>query len=255
MASDAYKQAVAAIRTQVREVARRLFLANGSWRDADLEQFVERFVPLMLAAETRIALLTSRDIERELTELFGTARPISIDTAAVTGSALRNADPNEVYARAYHEVWYRLAEGDELNLAVRKATERLDKMVLSDLQLAKTHTYREALQQDGRAPAFERVLTGAENCSLCVVASTQRYHRSNLLPIHPGCDCDVRPLAVDTGEQIINHDRLNEVEAQLFEDFGETPSSEKNLLRNIMVRDHPEIGPYLQQRGHSFKRL
>lgn len=58
---------------------------------------------------------------------------------------------------------------------------------------------------------FRRVLTG-RSCVMCAIASTQRYRRAELLPIHSHCDCDVAPIIgdVDPG-RIINRELYREL--------------------------------------------
>ena len=95
---------------------------------------------------------------------------------------------------------------------------------------------------------YRRVLTGRENCALCVVASTQRYYRGDLLPIHPGCDCGVQPLPPGLAvNQVIDEDLLEQVH-QITADRlgvsdrgGRTPDYRKLLT----VSEHGEYGPTL----------
>lgn len=117
------------------------------------------------------------------------------------------------------------------------------------MQLAKVHASRQSMRgypEEGQF--YRRVLTGRENCALCVVASTQRYYRGDLLPIHPGCDCDVQPLPPGLAvNQVIDEDLLEQVH-QITADRlgvsdrgGRTPDYRKLLT----VSEHGEYGPTL----------
>ena len=83
---------------------------------------------------------------------------------------------------------------------------------------------------------------------MCVVASTQRYHRGDLMPMHPGCDCGVQPLPPGlAASQVIDEDLLEQVH-QITADRlgvsdrgGRTPDYRKLLT----VREHGEYGPTL----------
>ena len=78
--------------------------------------------------------------------------------------------------------------------------------------------------QPGRSDgirAYRRVLTGRENCALCLVASTQRYWVEDLLPIHPGCDCNVQPLPPGMEDsQVIDQDLLERAHAAVEDRYG-----------------------------------
>jgi len=74
-----------------------------------------------------------------------------------------------------------------LTEAVGRGQRRAKLLGLTDVELAVTHTVRERLADEPRYRFYRRVLTGMESCGLCVVASTQRYRKRDLLPIHPNC--------------------------------------------------------------------
>ena len=93
---------------------------------------------------------------------------------------------------------YRLSQGKNLQSSLEAGSRRLTTITQTDMQLAKTHTGREARGNNQNIVGYVRVLTGRENCALCFIASTQRYRRGDLLPIHPACDCTEAPLYGDT---------------------------------------------------------
>src|SRR3546814_20241866 len=95
---------------------------------------------------------------------------------------------------------YTLSAGGSLAEAVRAGGNRLRSIAATNLQLAKTHT----AARMGRAPFYRRVLTGAENCALCVLASTQRDRLWDLLPLHPGVACNVEETIAANPPQVHN---------------------------------------------------
>lgn len=173
-----------------------------------------------------------------------------------------------------------------LTAAVERGQRRARLLGLTDVELAVTHTVREKLATDDRIRYFRRVLTGAENCGLCVVAATQRYHKKDLLPIHPQCDCVVAPIlgAKDPGliinakevgdgvspigqtrdgvplfadDQLIDLGKLLEpVHRAVAAEFGFSARDARQIdYRKIMiVRDHGELGPVLAVKSHRFTR-
>jgi hypothetical protein len=177
----------ATLRDRVVAAVQAVFRGLGSWRDADIERFTAAVLPVVLGAQRQVGSLTQAYVTALIADMTGeAARPPAVDVA--TGAVLRNGvDPVEVYARPIREVWKALAAGNDLNKALEIAALRLEQILATDLQLAKTHAARAVMSDDHRVVGYRRVLTGIKTCGLCVVASTQRYHRGDLMPIHPGC--------------------------------------------------------------------
>lgn len=235
----AYVAQVKAIRARVEAFALARFAA-GQHRDADLVRFVASVVPVVLAGRKQVSSLTDAYLSRMLG-----VRPLGpIDT-----DALRGVDVREVYARPYVTVRTKLAEGLTYDAAISAGVARLADITLSDMQLAKTHT---AKARFAGAPIerYRRTLTGDKNCALCYLASTQTYAKADLLPIHPGCDCGVEPIAAGDRTQMdadlaATHeaveDRLGEADSG-----GRAPDYRKQLI----VVQHGEMGPLLAVKGH-----
>jgi hypothetical protein len=202
----------------------------------------------------------------------------------VTGEALRGVPPEVVYARPFTEVWRVLAEdqalreqlleearqegGDArvaevqaqaveekpLTKAVAAGERRAKLIGVTDLELAEREAARQVLAADVRAPRFyQRVLTGDENCGMCVVASTQRYRREELLPIHPGCDCVVQPLPDDV-RHVVDEQLLEAAHEAITQRFGISDRSARAIdyRKILLVREHGELGPVLTVAKHRF---
>jgi len=161
----------------------------------------------------------------------------------------RGAAPGGVSRPQAVEVSPALGSGKPLPQAAAEGRLRLTQLIGGDMQLAKVHASRQSMRgypEEGQF--YRRVLTGRENCALCVVASTQRYYRGDLLPIHPGCDCGVQPLPPGLAvNQVIDEDLLEQVH-QITADRlgvsdrgGRTPDYRKLLT----VSEHGEYGPTL----------
>lgn len=255
---DALVQRYIAARRQLgaglAELIRRWFAAAGSFRDADAARYVAQMVPAATGAQQAVAALTWAYQAQMLADVTGDPRPpAAVKTAAVTGAALRGVDMATVYRRPYVEIWRRLAKGASMTQAVTAGQRRAQSIAATDLQLVSTRTSQQVLT-DPRAPRFyARELTGAENCGLCVLASTQRYNRGDLLPIHPGCDCGIRILP-DNAERVIDPDLLESAHNAIaerigaFDRGGRTPDYRKVIL----VREHGELGPLLTVKSHEF---
>lgn len=113
-------------------------------------------------------------------------------TTPIVGIALRGIDPITVYMRGIISARAHLASGGSPTDALRIGRERSVSTAQTDVMLAQRAAVDEWAKAD-RIVGYRRVLTGA-SCVLCATASTQRYHRGDLMPIHPRCDCGIAPI-------------------------------------------------------------
>lgn len=173
-----------------------------------------------------------------------------------------------------------------LTTAIERGVRRAQTIGMTDLELAATHAAREWLADEPRVKFFRRVLTGAESCGLCVIASTQRYHKADLLPIHPNCDCVIATIygdkdpgrvinservtddATPTGEsrsgvpvfeddQLIDTDLLTQdVHDAILREFGQVAFDARQLdyRKVLLVQEHGELGPVLTVARHKFTK-
>ncbi len=263
---SAYDRAVNKVRTQLLRFAKNQWNGLGSWRDADYERMLKVLVPRIEAGQQKISDLTDAYIRRLAVEEFGSIRnglPFSAST-----EALRGVPATEVYHRPFASTYTALSEGKSVTAAVSAGAERLADLVSTGMQLAKTHSARNAVGRS-RFQGFQRVLTGRENCALCVIASTQRYHRGDLLPIHPGCDCDCKPYYGEFDQQVINPTLLDEAYSEIATHLdhvsvgrdardlglGKTDAKGRQLsdfTDLIVTHEHGEIGPLLSWRDYTF---
>lgn len=219
----------------------------GNYRDPDIDRLVKAAVPVVSGAQSQVSALTDAYLSRVTASTLGAPMRVAGVRGAVRNP--RGVDPQEVYRRPGISVWTALSHGASFTDAVKAGRERLWDIAVTDLQLSKTHTSRAVFERDSRVVGYSRVLGGGDNCGLCVLAATQRYHVEDLMPIHPGCGCDVEPLHGDRDPgQVIDRDTLDETNAALTERFG----TDKPDLRDVMVRQHGEIGPVLAVRGQAF---
>lgn len=231
------------------------FVALGSWRDDDFDRFLPFALRTVGGAKLQAARLQVA-FYQQMAELAG-ERFIapSIDPGNYTTSALRNgATDTEVYRRPFVEVYTALANGKQVTDAIRAGAERISSIASTDVQLARRNAGFQARSRNDRIVGYARTLTGSENCALCYVASTQRYTKSDLLPIHPGCDCGEMPIygTQDPG-QVINELRLNATHDAVETRFGiSDPGAREPDYRKIAIREHGELGPLLTVEDQHF---
>ena len=183
-----YQAAVAAIRARVVDYVRRTWTGLGRWDRADIDRFVAAVVPAVQAGQLTTASLTDAYLAQlERTVLGTAARTVGVSAATVTTEALRGVPAVEVYQRAGVTVWTALKGGVSHDQAVARGLKRATDLAATDLQMSKVATAKRVLEQKPNVVGHRRSLRGGSSCGLCIVASTQRYGRGELQPIHPGC--------------------------------------------------------------------
>lgn len=243
----AYDRQVSIIRDRVTSAVSQYWGSLRAYRDADITAFVDAVLPVIAAGQSTVSDLTLA----YLTHVRATVESTPMALSPVGDMTdLRGVPSAEVYRRPGKTVYSALASGKSLDAAASEGLARAVSLAQTDLQLAKTHTVaRSGLRW------FRRTLSGAENCALCAIASTQRYYRGDLMPIHPGCDCGVMEVFSERDPgQIIDEDTLEMVHAEVeafvgVSDRGGRVPDYRNL---IVTREHGEYGPTLAWRAQKF---
>jgi hypothetical protein len=215
---EQFTQLRRSISTQLATYLEGLFRNLGSWRDPDADQFAFTAVPLVQGSQQTLASLVALYVaERASTATGRQVSPPLIAATAIYG--LRGVDPAQVYRRPFIATWTSLAKGDDLPTAIDRGANRLVKIAEGDMQQTHSSVARAAMRTLPDVPSgWRRVLTGTEDCEMCVAASTRTYSVEHLNPLHHNCDCRVEPV------------------------FGGTA---KNSDPTGYVIDHGELGPLL----------
>lgn len=257
--TNAYMAQVTSVRDRVVAFASAMWAGSPALRDADIDRLVARIVPAVRAGQGQAATITNAYVER-LAGLNGVpADRVPIDTAAVID--YRGVPAEEVYRRPAVATYTALREGKSFDAAREEGLNRLISIVATDIQQTRNRQARAAYSGSGFDYTI-RVLSGAENCALCVIASTQRYLAKDLQPMHPGCDCGQRGIRAsqDPG-QIIAPELLELTHAAIEAKLGATDRGARLLtgenpisdfLDLIVTREHGELGPTLTWRSDRF---
>ena len=245
--TSVYSAHVHAVRTKITQFGEAYWDSMPNYRASAVEEMIDALVPRVTAGQLRIADLTRAYLARCAHELGWKLVVPPLDETDVLGA--RGVDPRAVYRRPAVDVYTALSDGKPVAQAVSEGRLRLTQLIGGDAQLAKVRASRQVLRAYQYAGAYyRRVLTGRENCGLCVVASTQRYYKDDLLPIHPGCDCDVQPLPTGAaGQQVIDEDRLEQVHKIAAERIGVADRGGRapDYRQLVRVEAHGEYGPTL----------
>lgn len=240
------------------QAARSSFLSLGSWREDDIPRFIQQVVPAMNSAKRNMANYAV-GYYKEMAGLAGEKFKMpNIDPASLTTEALRNgATEDMIWSRPFKSMWTSLSKGNDISDALEAGARRAVDLARTDVQLARRGAGLQARSSNDRIVGYIRTLSGAENCALCYVASTQRYKKKDLLPIHPGCDCGEMPIyGKDDPGQVIDDIRLEATHDAVETRFGiQDRGAREPDYRKIKIQDHGELGPVLTVRGDKFTKL
>ena len=267
----AYDTQVADVRKRVSDFGTDLWRSLPNYRDRSIDRMVGALVPRVQAGQVQIAQLTDAYLSVYASELGIRFKTSAVSADLATGS--RGVDPSVVYRRPANTVYSALADGKSVAQAVDSGELRLLQLIGGDMQMARRNQVRESLSRSG-FEAYERTLSGSENCGLCTVASTQRYWKADLLPIHPGCDCGVKPLpkADWSDQQVIDSELLEQTHNAISNHLGVSdrggrlPDYRKLKIAQsedgsvsvsgvgeiVTVRTHGEYGPTLTWSNQDF---
>lgn len=230
--------------------------ALGGYNESDVSRFVAVAVPIVAAGQRQAATLTAGYVRRAVLAAGGSPADVTIDPAAAVGAAVRNGTPpEEVYRRPFVTVWSALKDGTAYADAVGQGRVRSAVAAQSDVQFAARQAAKDAMAGQPSIVGYRRVLGAGENCGKCITASTQRYHKSELMPIHARCRCTVAPIVgtLDPG-QVINRERLDMLKAEMRKrgvTFGTKDQGRLTHVRTDVV-EHGEHGPTLVDADQAF---
>jgi hypothetical protein len=250
--TERYDALTGALRDRLISFVLGAFDSLGSYRDNDAAEFLDRVVPVVVAAQAQMGNLTDAYMTAMIGDMMGTA---AAPAGVVLDEALRGTPPDEVYHRPFVQTYTALAAGQDYVDAVAQGRNRLLSITETDLQLARTQAARQSMQRGGVRFFRRRLNKTSGTCALCVIASTQRYRVENLMPIHPGCHCKPEPLPGDRDPgQIIDEGLLREAHAAIARDTGQSDAGGRapDYRQIIVTREHGEIGPLLAVRRHEF---
>lgn len=244
----------AAIRASLVQQLFTMWYSLAEYSTQTLSEFLEVAIPLILASReaSSDATMAYMALQLELAGLgVGASSPLDLD--------IRNGvSLEEEYSRPHKVVWTKLSQGIDFDFARDMGAERLRQLAETDIQLSHTHTSRTILAERNDIVGFRRVPTGDYTCALCLIASTQRYNKLDLMPIHPGCDCRVAPIVSDEPvAQVLDRDLLESIHLAVENMFGESDRSGRNIdyRKLLVVNNHSEMGPLLGRAKDHFTKL
>ena len=254
-----HRAALALVRSRVVNYAKTAWIAQGSYRDADIDRLVSLIVPRVEAGQVQTANLTSSYIATLATVRRGKlVKPTPINRLAVTGG--RGIPAEDVYRRPAIEMYNALSGGVVFQVAKEMGLNRLTSLVATDMQMSQVRQADASYQSIG-VKRYERVLGDggkSGNCALCIIASTQQYWVGDLSPIHPGCSCSTDEISAENPwDKDAMEARLEGTHALIADATGLNPDDLRSgrtpdYRKFLVVRNHGEMGPVLTVKGQHF---
>ncbi|GAA6122579.1 hypothetical protein BPY_06870 [Bifidobacterium psychraerophilum] len=249
----AYDEQVHRVRQMVEQFGQDLWASFPDYRDDNIQELVEAIVPRVQAGQLKTAQLTQAYLIRCAEELGIETTLDPIDQDAILNG--RGVDPKAVYERPGTTVYTNLANGGSYDQAVHAGGLRLLQLIGGDMQLAKVRQGQRTMSRWDGTHYFHRILTGRENCALCVIASTQHYKVDHVMPIHPGCDCNFGPIPQGRGADWVIDEKTLEAAHDAVEGrlgVSDRSGRDPDYRKLILVREHGEYGPTLTWRDQHF---
>lgn len=256
-----YQTAYGRLRAQAVGRALALWGLYGGLGDDDADRFVAAVVPLMEGAQAATASLVAAYMAALSREVIGEVDIPPVPAADVTDEALRGVAATEVYRRPVIMARTAIAEGKNFVEAVAAGRHRLEEIADTDVALAQRQATTQIVGASDRMTGYRRVLTG-RSCAFCATASTQRYRKAQLAPLHSRCDCGVAPIFDDADPgQVINRRLLKNIkgaaksggQADYWRSRHFTVAEDGTIeFPDIKVHQHGELGPVLSAADHHF---
>lgn len=237
-----------------------LWASLPAYDEGNVDEWLTKVLPIVAAAQRQSVSLTEGYLARALER-----QPIGADADQLIGAAVRNGvAPEEVYRRPFVTAWTALKNGTVYDDAIAAGLARATSTAEMDVQLSHRGTLAAVGREDDRIRGFRRVTDG-NACVLCRMASTQRYHKDALMPIHNHCGCTVAPLTdTDPDGHVVDRDLLAQLKGS---GEAEQLAKQQKALRArkreadqeaarddvaLDTQDHGELGPVLVNGNQHF---
>lgn len=243
----AHIAAQAQIRGMVERAVIELWGSLPGYDKADVDEWVSKVVPVVTAAQAQGAAITEAYVAGFLEDT-----PLGIPIEDVTGAAVRNgADPADVYARPFVNVWTALSKGVDYADAVNAGMARAQATAAMDVQLSSRATFDAVQKATPRIYGFHRVADGGA-CKFCKKVDGAYVKSATAFALHNRCGCALEPLVdahalavfLPDGTRIRNHINGPRI------DIPDTPTPE-----DVAIHEHGELGAVLLDAAHNFTAL
>ena len=255
---EAFRNSIQVVSRQVSERVVDFFMdqkqflqAQAAQQAAQISQLGATAATVVEGGQRNVAALTNGHVGK----LFGVKDPVPVTSGVLSRTGITKAAE---YERPLWQAVQAKRGGASDATALAEMAKRTERLVDTDMQLTKTKQSREIVRRSGHK-RYRRIARAAA-CPLCAIASTQTYKSEDLLPMHPGCHCDIGPLAEGgKGQRQLDKNFSPEKLAQateqkkMLKEAAAEGHSAQWYRDKIAVREHGETGPTLTWKHQKFQ--
>ena len=211
----------------------RLWGVFGGLDDAAKARFSTQAAAFVAAGQVRSSQLTNTYLTVYVGAATGGPVP-DLPTLDPVANPVRGVPLGTVYERPVIDARVAISKGasfaEALSVGLARALQTAD----TDTMLAARETARDSMESIPHVVGYRRV-PDSQACNFCLMASTQRYHVRDLLPLHPHCRCVTIPIigTSDPGH-VLDRELVNRLKA-----------AGLDRRDRAQVTEHPELGPVL----------
>ena len=220
--AEAHIEAQRRLRAFTSNAVRRYWDDLPAYDRANVDEFLTRTVPTVIAAQRQSVAVTEAYIARYLRR-----QPLGINPEKLIGASVRNGTaPEDVYQRPFVTLWTRLGDGSDYADAFSAAVTQAAGSAAMDVQLSMRATANAVQEADAGIYGYSRVADGAA-CLFCMEVDGAYVKSADAMPLHNNCGCGLEPLTAP-------HPRA------------------ATLPSGVAVHQHGELGPVLGDPAHNF---
>jgi len=224
-----YQAELKRTRDAVANALRLHWHALPDYRDAQVQNFTERVVPIVEAGQRRAVAMT----DAYMSNVLG-VRPVGLQATDLVGpGARRGIDPHVVYARPFTTVWTSIATIG-FDAAVAKGLSRLMSTGDMDVALSARNASMAYAQQSDRVAGFMRVADPG-CCDFCQSINGVKVASESAAPLHNRCGCTVEPIEVGSPAA-----------------YGFQTFSPGSVFGDSLIEEHGELGPVITNKHNQF---
>jgi len=227
---------------------------DGWWSSSRITAMARGSVRAVEAAQRTMAATTDAYLARVASVEAGRrVGPVGAGAALKIASLRGGVAHEDVYGRLADGYRWLRSTGVSAARAQRRTVERVSVVVETDVSLAMRDQARRFMvvrRVDGWRRIVRPELSRSGVCGLCLVAADRVYRKSDLMPLHARCKCEVLPIinGVDPGMTITGEDL-----GRIYTAAGGSTSGKALKRVRYAVRQHGELGPVLVNGDHEFR--
>lgn len=238
--AQAHIAAEATLRSVTIRAVENLWASLPAYNRENLDEWLSRVVPVVLAAQRQSVTITEAYLARALDR-----RPLGLDVAEVVGSIRGGVSPDEVYGRPFVTIWTALGNGTPYADAMAAGLARATGTAAMDVQMAMRAAADAVDAADETMFGYQRVADPGA-CDFCQEVDGAYVKGSDgfVMALHNNCGCGLEPLTEP-------HPRA----VHLPDGTQVRPYQYGPLNDKVAVHDHGELGPVLGSPDHDFTQL